>query len=237
MERLTDPLLLLFLLALGMLVGLWRGRTCSRCLLGLLTLLFACLTAVCTPAVVFLMLGSLEWPYPPGTERPADAAAIVVLSGRLRPLDAKWDRIELGQDTLYRCLLAVEVYQQSGRCLLFVSGGKVNPQRPGPTLARAMATFLVEQGVAADDLVLEEALTFDARECGGIGPSAGQAGDRQGGAGNRCDPSMAVGMLFSSPRDRSGTVRFLLSGDCLQWVHLVLPAQHGSRTRCQGCLA
>jgi uncharacterized SAM-binding protein YcdF (DUF218 family) len=156
MDHLTDPLLLLFLLVRGMLVGLWRGRICPRRWLGLVTVVVAGLAAVSTPAVVFLLLGSLEWGYPPGGERPADAQAIVVLSSSLRALDAEWDRFELGQETLYRCLQGVEIYRQGGRCLVIVSGGKVSMDRSGPTLARAMATFLVEQGIAEDDLVLEE---------------------------------------------------------------------------------
>lgn len=156
MDHLTDPLLLLFLLTLGMLVSLWRGRIYSRRRLGLVTVVFAGLLAICTPAFVFLMLGSLEWWYPPGGERSADARAIVVLSGCLRPLDAQWKDVELGQDTRTRCLKGVEIYRQSGRRPVVVSGGKVSADRPGPTLARAMAAFLAEHGVAKDDLVVEE---------------------------------------------------------------------------------
>jgi len=151
-----DPLFLVFALALVMLVCLWRGRACSLRWLVLLTFAYAGLAAVCSPIVSFLMLGSLEWRYPSGDVQSAEAQAIVVLSGDLRPLDARWNRVELGVSTLYRCLFAVKVYRSEKQCPVLVSGGKADVERPGPTLARAMATFLVEHGVAEQDLMIEE---------------------------------------------------------------------------------
>lgn len=151
-----DPFLLLFLLSGLAILNLWRKRRETRLRLLLVTLPFVLLSLVCTPAVSYFAVGSLEWRYPPLDGRPPDAQAIVALSGGLRPVDEKWSRVELGDDTLRRCLLATRLYRQGKRCPVVLSGGKVDAERPGPTLSTAMRDFLVESGVDESDLVLED---------------------------------------------------------------------------------
>jgi uncharacterized SAM-binding protein YcdF (DUF218 family) len=153
---LAQPALLLSLaLVLGM-ANLWRKRRETRRRLALVTVPLVLLAVWSTPVVGYLAFGSLEWPYPPLTERPADAEAIVVLSGYVSVLNEEGTQFELGSDTLYRCLRAVEVYRQGKRCPVLVSGGKVDAAAPGPTLAAAMHQFLQQQGVAEDDLIDED---------------------------------------------------------------------------------
>ena len=154
-----DPFLLLFLIVGVAIFNLWRKRTETRRRLLLVTIPYSLLFVVCTPAVSFFALGSLEWQYPPRVGRPPDAEAIVVLSGSLRPVDEEWSRVELGEGTLYRCLLASRLYRQGKRCPVVLCGGKVDADRLGPTLAKAMRDFLVESGVDERDLVLEERST------------------------------------------------------------------------------
>ncbi len=83
----------------------------------------------------------------------------MVLSGYIHVVDKEGTRVELGGDTLYRCLRAAEVYRQGKPCPVLVSGGKVNPEAPGPTLAAAMRDFLLRQGVAEEDLIVEDRST------------------------------------------------------------------------------
>jgi uncharacterized SAM-binding protein YcdF (DUF218 family) len=152
---LLQPTFLLYLLtALGVAL-LWRKRQESRRRLLWLTVAFLALTLLCVPAVGHLALGTLEWPYPPLEQRPQDAEAIVVLAGYVIPPSGSRSQAELGEDTLRRCVKAMELYRQGKACPVLVSGGKVNPDDPGPTCAEAMRDFLVRVGVKADDVILE----------------------------------------------------------------------------------
>ena len=51
---------------------------------------------------------------------------------------------------------AARLYRQGEPCLIVVSGGKVESDTPGPTLAEVMRDFLLTQGVAAKDILLED---------------------------------------------------------------------------------
>jgi uncharacterized SAM-binding protein YcdF (DUF218 family) len=153
---LAQPFPLLHLLAGAAVVNLWRKRRESRGRLLFLTLAFAGLTFVSTPAGAYLAVGTLEWPYPPADGRPATAEAVVVLAAGLLPADDTRARAELDADSRARCLHAARLYRQGPPCPVLVSGGKVDPVAPGPTHARAMADFLIELGVRERDLVLEE---------------------------------------------------------------------------------
>jgi uncharacterized SAM-binding protein YcdF (DUF218 family) len=62
----------------------------------------------------------------------------------------------LDEDVLKRCLHAAHLYDQGPPCLVLVSGGKVDPDDPGPTCAPVMADFLGRLGVKRSDLLLEE---------------------------------------------------------------------------------
>jgi uncharacterized SAM-binding protein YcdF (DUF218 family) len=152
---LTEPLVLLWLACLVLLAGLWRRRQERRRRLAVFTVLFLLLTASCVPAVSYLAVGSLEWRYPPLTERPKDVEAIVVLAGGLRPADGPALSAQPSEDSTYRCLRAAEMYLQGPRCPVFLSGGVPPTSTPVPSLARVMRDFLVDHGVAADDLIEE----------------------------------------------------------------------------------
>jgi uncharacterized SAM-binding protein YcdF (DUF218 family) len=153
---LLQPTLLFYLLTAVGLVLLWRKRqeSCRRLLI--LTIPFLALTVVCIPAVGYLALGTLEWSHPPLHQRPPEAEAIVVLSGYVIPPDATRQHAELGEDTLSRCLRAAELYREGKPCPILVSGGKVNPDTPGPTCAEAMRDFLVRMGIDSADVILED---------------------------------------------------------------------------------
>src|SRR5262249_4883172 len=101
-------------------------------------------------------LGSLEWPYPPSSEIPDEAEAIVVLSGYVRPPDATRTRAELGADTLYRCLHAVTLHHKRRDCPIVVCGGNPDGTSPGPPYAHAMRDFLRDQGVAELQILVED---------------------------------------------------------------------------------
>jgi uncharacterized SAM-binding protein YcdF (DUF218 family) len=152
---LLQPYPLLYLLTLVALVRLWRSHRGKPTRLLLAVVPFGILGFVSLPVVGHLALGSLEWRCPPHDEVPGDAGAIVVLSGCLRPPGDKASQAELGCDTLLRCLHAARLYK-ARPCPMIVSGGKVDPSAPGPTLARAMHDFLVGQGVKEEHLLMED---------------------------------------------------------------------------------
>jgi uncharacterized SAM-binding protein YcdF (DUF218 family) len=113
-------------------------------------------TIACMPAVAYLAIGSLEWYYPPRLDRPEQVEAIVVLSGGMRPPNEVRLRAELSEDTLVRCVEGIRLYHQAEPCPIVVTGGKVDPNTPGPALAEMMREFLLAQGVAPEDLLVED---------------------------------------------------------------------------------
>jgi uncharacterized SAM-binding protein YcdF (DUF218 family) len=157
MTALLQPHIFLYLILVVALIALWRTRPAipRRRLLAVIVP-FVLLSVLSIPAVGYLGFGSLEWPYPPLTDRPADVEAIVVLSGYVKPPDEVLPQAELAEDCTYRCLRALELYHQGPRCPILVSGGRVSADTPGPTLAAAMRDFLVKLGVAAEDILLED---------------------------------------------------------------------------------
>jgi len=155
--KLLDPFLILYLLTAWALVNLWCKRTESRRRLLLVSVPFVGLTLVCMPAVSHLAIGTLEWWYPPSYDRPPEVQAIVVLSSEMHPPDESGLEAELGPKSIYRCLHAAKLYHRGdGPCPVLVSGGKVDPSEPGPTLAELMRDLLLKLGVAEDDLIVED---------------------------------------------------------------------------------
>lgn len=153
---LLQPFVLLHLLLALLLIGLWRKRREQRRLLLALTVAFLVLTLCSLPAVSYLALGSLEWSYPPLRETPTDAQAIVVLAGYIFPADKVRPEPELGDDTVTRCLRAAELYRQLKPRPIVVSGGAVDADSGGPLLAPRMRNLLVQLGVCAADVIVED---------------------------------------------------------------------------------
>lgn len=142
--------------ALGITLAIfWRTPSLSRARLTWLTSFYALLFLWCWPPLSYLLVGTLEWSFPPNLSRPS-TAAIVVLSGWFQPPNGDLPEGQLGSDTLSRCCQAVRLYHRTGPCLVIVSGGKVDAQSPGPTLGEAMKEFLIELGLPPERLVAEE---------------------------------------------------------------------------------
>jgi uncharacterized SAM-binding protein YcdF (DUF218 family) len=153
---LLQPYTFLCLLMAGAIVNIWRKRRETRGRLLLVTLPFVALVFLSTGLASFLLLAPLQFHYPPLPQRPPHAEAIVVLGGYVSPPNELRARPQLGVDTLYRCLHAADLYHQGKPCPIVVSGGKVNPQEPGPTIARAMQDMLLSLRVCAEDIIVED---------------------------------------------------------------------------------
>ena len=165
---LLRPFTLVFLLMLLWTAYLWWRRRAACRGLAVWTVLLVLLTVVCSPLCAYLALYSLEWPYAPRSDLPEGVDTVVVLSGSLQTYDETGEEVQLTSDTVARCRAAAALYRRAGRCRLLLSGGKVDPAQPGPTLARAMADFLAELGVGRSEIVLEETSTNtyeNARNC------------------------------------------------------------------------
>lgn len=136
--------------------GIWAHRRReSRWALQILLVSLFMLVVLSIPAVSYLTFLTLEARSSPLAEVPAGTEAIVVLSGGLWPPTPKEPRALPGEDTIYRCLATVELYR-SRPCLVVVSGGITEPSGDAPPLAFVMSDFLVQLGVNADDIVLED---------------------------------------------------------------------------------
>src|SRR5262245_19740603 len=92
--QLFDPYTLLVLGLLATTGLACRRRRRSRGTV-IATVLVGILFVLSTPLVGFLLLGSLEWPYPPLEEIPAATDTIVVLSGGVTINDDKGNRAQL----------------------------------------------------------------------------------------------------------------------------------------------
>jgi uncharacterized SAM-binding protein YcdF (DUF218 family) len=107
------------------------------------------------PAVVFPLLGTLEWQVPPLSARPTDADAIVVLGGGAWGADAARPHPVLTSDSLYRCLRGAEIYHEGRRCPVIVTGGPADPGSNEPSVAATMRDTLIELGVDRSDVIVE----------------------------------------------------------------------------------
>jgi uncharacterized SAM-binding protein YcdF (DUF218 family) len=156
---LLQPSTLLICTLLGIVVFAWarpqRRGLALRLLLAVSILQF-CLA---TPFAGYLALLSLEGSAPPTTRSPTSKDTIVVLSGSVDVFDEDGKVWQLGRDSTERCLHALQLYKQAGGCQVVLSGGKVDHNLPGPTLAQAMRDFLVGLGADPDNLLLEDRST------------------------------------------------------------------------------
>ncbi len=102
----------------------------------------------------FLLLGSLEWPYPP-VDIPANVEAIVVLSGNQLPPDRVRRQAEPGSTTMSRCRYAAQIYHALGPRPVIVTGGKAKASTAGPGCAAIMRDFLIDLRVSENDIFVE----------------------------------------------------------------------------------
>lgn len=153
---LCRPYTLLLLFTALALVGLWRRDHKARRRLLWLIIPLVTLTALSTPAVAFLAMGTLEWAYPPTTVVPGAADTIVVLSGSVRVPDRVRQYAELTESSVCRCQQAAALYHRGDPCRVVVSGGKVHPETPGPPSAEVMRDYLVQLGVKPSHVLVED---------------------------------------------------------------------------------
>jgi uncharacterized SAM-binding protein YcdF (DUF218 family) len=152
---LLQPHTVLALLAGWALLRLWRKRKePGRPWLALALLL--ALAVLSTPAAGWLAALSLECGSSLSEQRPPEAEAVVVFSAGLLPPEGARLQAELDEDSLQRCLHAARLYAQGPPCPVLVSGGKVDPDSPGPPCAAVMGDLLGQLGVRPSDLVIEE---------------------------------------------------------------------------------
>jgi uncharacterized SAM-binding protein YcdF (DUF218 family) len=88
-------------------------------------------------------------------ERPDDTQAIVVLAGEASYSHEPGGLAESNSDTLYRCIHAADLYHHVSRCIVLVSGGAIDPDSPGLTLAQVMQACFLQLGVRIEDIVME----------------------------------------------------------------------------------
>ncbi|HXG08585.1 MAG TPA: YdcF family protein [Gemmataceae bacterium] len=153
--HLLQPYPLLLLLLWLALAGLWRRRRETRRCLLFVAVPLLLLTLMSLPAVAHVAAGTLVWRYAPALPAASDAGAIVVLGGAVLPPDPGRPHGELATDSLLRCLRARELHCCNPAIPVLVTGGKVDPDVPGPTVAEAMADFLESVGVGRASLLVE----------------------------------------------------------------------------------
>ena len=143
----------LCLAGLGLLLA-WRQRLRSSMALGALA--FVWLWAWSTPVLSLWLRGTVEDLYPPlPVATVPQAQAIVVLGGGIAPPSGKSFEINLNA-AADRVWFAARLFHAGKAPLVLVSGGS-DPERDAYSEARASAIFLVDLGVPAQTIVLEEA--------------------------------------------------------------------------------
>jgi uncharacterized SAM-binding protein YcdF (DUF218 family) len=146
---------LLLLLLLAAVLNLWRRRVETRRRLLLVSLPLALLLFLCTPLAAYWAASLLEWPYPPISQVPPEAEAIVVLGGGIREATSTLPHAELAEDTRMRCIYAAVLYSERPLPVL-VTGGIVEPELDVPPLAEEMKKLLVSLGVPAAEIFVED---------------------------------------------------------------------------------
>lgn len=173
----SEPLRLLFCLALVGYAWLWRKRTCSRRKLWALGVPLIGLAVLTWPPVRYLIIGGLEWRCPALKALPDDVDAIVVLAGGTRPANAvrPWD--ELDDASTERTVHAARLAQERpGGLPVLACGGKPSPEEPGGPPASLMRALLVKLGVEESQALAEEQSrsTFEnAREAAKVAKALG----------------------------------------------------------------
>lgn len=155
LNELLQPYALLFLIALAAVINLWRRRRETRARLLLVTVPLVLLLLLSTPAISHLAFGTLEWRFSPRVELPPDCQALVVLAGGLLPKDKYRPVSHLAETTVDRGLYAAELYRRSGPCLVVLSGRSGEEDEGQQPVSVLMKEFLVKQGVAVNDLLIE----------------------------------------------------------------------------------
>jgi uncharacterized SAM-binding protein YcdF (DUF218 family) len=158
-NELLEPQRLLMLGLAAALAWLWWKRGEERRRQVLVLIPFALLWLISLPVTARAFKALFEYPYRPLATRPSEAKCIVVLSGFALPPDPRRPQPVLGEDTLYRCLHAAELYHSGPRCPVVVSGGMVDADVDMAPLAHQMRDFLLKLGVAQEDLVIEDQST------------------------------------------------------------------------------
>lgn len=158
-NTILQPYTLLMLAASAALANLWFRRRETRRRLSFLTAPWLLLTVISLPAISHMAFGALEWRYAPLSQLPRDSQAIIVLSGGLLPADEYQLQPMLAEDSLVRCLHAAELYRASGPCPIVLSGGIVRKEDGPKPLAELMREFMIRQGAAPDDLIVEDRST------------------------------------------------------------------------------
>jgi uncharacterized SAM-binding protein YcdF (DUF218 family) len=162
-ERLAEKGIQVFLqpftltvLLLGIaLANLWRKRRETRRRLLLVTCGYLLLFLLSLRVVSYGLVAPLEWQYPPLRQRPYDTQAIVVLSSYVHASDARRVRPELDEYATRRCLVAAELYRTGPACPILVTGYGKDDGVAGPTCSDAMRDLLLQLGVRAGDILVE----------------------------------------------------------------------------------
>jgi uncharacterized SAM-binding protein YcdF (DUF218 family) len=154
--RLLEPYTLLLLASFGTALCAWyrqrpRGRWHS-----ISVVLLCLLVVLSTPVVAHLILGTLEWSYPPTTEIPRPDDTIVVLGGGYSLMDDAGTMVRLSNTSMQRCFYAAHLYRQAGRCRVLLVGGRDDEMKLDVSVAEAMRNFMIHLGARPDDLVAEE---------------------------------------------------------------------------------
>ena len=82
------------------LMWLWRRHAGRKPALALVSVAWGVLLVLSLPIVSYLMLGTLEWQFPPENGVPSDVEAIVVLGGGTEPAD-QWQPEERPTSTTF----------------------------------------------------------------------------------------------------------------------------------------
>ena len=149
-----QPYTVLMLVLLLAIVALWYKRRELRRKLLLVTVPFLALFLCSMPNVAWLLVDTLEGRYPVLDELPADADVMIVLASWVSTKPRE-HRPTLDEDSLARCLFAVQRYKKDKACPIILSGGRPSANENDLTCAEVMRDFLLQNGVAAEHLLLE----------------------------------------------------------------------------------
>lgn len=153
-KEICQPYLWLMVI-LGTTIFLIRRRELPRGAWGVMFIAWSGILLLSLPIVGYLLIGTLEWHFPPPKQLPGDADVIVTLGGGVSPPTAFRDTAEVTGSSYGRCLHTIGLYRALKRPKVILCGGRTEGAEFASE-ADVMRTMLLRFDVRDEDILVEQ---------------------------------------------------------------------------------
>lgn len=143
------------MVVLGAAIYYARRKELPRRVFAVMLLSWAGILILSVPLVGYLLIGTLEWHYPPQDQLPPDIDVIVTLGGGVNPPTAFRKTAEVTGSSYDRCLHTIGLYRALQRPKVILCGGRTEGAEYASEAA-VMREMLLRFDVRDEDIILEE---------------------------------------------------------------------------------